>query len=143
MLAPDTNGTLWEEWWRDGSGRTGKFIGGRTRSDAQTESAFPPDLFAKYVLGLEVTQPGMQEITVSIPKYVLKNAKATFPTPHGNCSIEWKIGKTKELTLDVPNGCSVKLDVASLDSKNIVINKEKNKGNKYILLASGKHKVSF
>ena len=36
-----TNGTLWEEWWRNGTGRTGEFQK-RTRSDAQTESVFPP-----------------------------------------------------------------------------------------------------
>ncbi|MCK5467081.1 MAG: alpha-L-rhamnosidase N-terminal domain-containing protein, partial [Cyclobacteriaceae bacterium] len=58
MLQPDTNGTLWEEWWLDAIGRTGKLQKGRTRSDAQTESVFPPALFAKYLLGINPTQPG-------------------------------------------------------------------------------------
>ena len=45
MLKPEHNGTLWEEWWIKGTGRSGKFNSTKTRSDAQTESAFPPALF--------------------------------------------------------------------------------------------------
>ncbi|MEM9261343.1 MAG: trehalase family glycosidase, partial [Bacteroidota bacterium] len=48
MLAPGTNQTLWEEWWVSGPGRTSEFQRNMYRSDAQTESAFPPALFAEY-----------------------------------------------------------------------------------------------
>ena len=72
MLNSNTNGTLWEEWWLDGTGRSGKFQGGRTRSDAQTESAFSPDLFAEFVLGLKVVKPGMKEIEISRTKKTIK-----------------------------------------------------------------------
>jgi len=61
MLQPEYNGTLWEEWWLDGTGRSGKFQGERTRSDARTESAFAPALFAEFLLGVKVTKPGMKE----------------------------------------------------------------------------------
>ena len=40
MLAPTTNQTLWEEWWVDSTGRSGRRMP-KSRSDAQTESAFP------------------------------------------------------------------------------------------------------
>ena len=55
MLASQHNGTLWEEWWLDGTGRSGKFDSRQTRSDAQTESAFIPALFAEFLLGVKPT----------------------------------------------------------------------------------------
>lgn len=144
MLAPNTNGTLWEEWWRDGSGRTGKFIGGRTRSDAQTESAFPPDLFVKYILGIKVTKPGMKEITISKPKYILENSKATLPSPQGIINIHWF--HEKSLNIDIPSGIEIKIDLKSFNSpETVLINKKKTntKNEQYINLNSGKQEVVF
>jgi hypothetical protein len=148
MLSKESNGTLWEEWWLNGSGRTGEFIGGRTRSDAQTESAFPPDLIASYVLGLEVTKPGMTEIIISQPKMDLKNINAAIPTPQGILKIEWILKYHKSLNLEVPKNITIKLDLNTfdLDQKEIIyLNKTKlrTKDLQYLILKSGNHHVSF
>ena len=66
MLAPEHNGTLWEEWWLKGTGRTGKFNSTKTRSDAQTESCFPPALFGEYLLGVQPIKPGFEEVVISL-----------------------------------------------------------------------------
>ena len=42
MLENNYNGTLWEEWWLDATGRSGQLSKIKTRSDAQTESALAP-----------------------------------------------------------------------------------------------------
>lgn len=144
MLAPNTNGTLWEEWWRHGTGRTGKFQE-RTRSDAQTESVFPPALFAQYILGVEVTKPGMEEMIISIPNTSLKNISGEIPTPNGIISIAWKLD-SKQLTLDIPNNTTVKIDVSSLknDVNPIKLNGElMNSSVEFLILEKGIHRIPF
>jgi hypothetical protein len=105
MLANDTNQTLWEEWWRDGTGRSGLFEK-RTRSDAQTESAFPPALFGEYILGIQPVSPGMREVEIHVPRSGLDNASGTLPSPLGPLSVEWDLGSGR-LTLNVPEGMRV------------------------------------
>ena len=149
MLKPETNGTLWEESWLDGSGRTGEFIGGRTRSDAQTESVFPPALFVNYILGLEVTKPGMSEMQLVKPATTLKNVSGEIPTPQGSVKIEWNFGEPNSLSISVPENTRVKLDTESLNrnKKEVSINGKplntpSNIGN-YHMLTSGVYKISF
>lgn len=139
MLAPETNGTLWEEWWRDGTGRTGKFQS-RTRSDAQTESAFPPALFVEYALGLRITKPGMTGMELTKPTIDLKEISATLPTPHGLLNISWKLGSKNKLELQIPKG--IHINIKDLGSNLIVNKKPLSTGNK-LLLSGGKHVVSF
>lgn len=139
MLAPETNGTLWEEWWRDGTGRTGKFQS-RTRSDAQTESAFPPALFVEYVLGLRVTKPGMTGMELTKPHTDLKEISATLPTPHGLIGISWKFGAKNKLKLEIPKG--VEINVKQLGT-NITVNKKAFNTSTALLLSEGKHTISF
>jgi hypothetical protein len=148
MLSKDSNGTLWEEWWLDGSGRTGKFIGGRTRSDAQTESAFPPDLIASTILGLEVTKPGMKEIVVSQPNVDLKNIKASIPTPQGTISINWKLKEHSYLSITVPEGMAAKIDINSLNrTRGIKVNGKNLDQNKlidgFLILKHGPYEIKF
>lgn len=143
MLDTNTNGTLWEEWWRDGSGRTGSFIGGRTRSDAQTESAFPPDLFVKYILGIQVTKPGMQELQISKPKAIFSDTKAKLPSPKGVFDIEWKFNKKSTLNLEIPLGCQILVNLESLKSDKIYINNKKSDETAEIILKTGKHTINF
>ncbi|GGZ87273.1 family 78 glycoside hydrolase catalytic domain [Algibacter mikhailovii] len=145
MLAPHTNGTLWEEWWRNGTGRIGKFQE-RTRSDAQTESAFSPALFAKYVLGIEVTKPGMHEIIIKCPKFNLSQASGNIPSPLGNLSVNWNIGNKSSLSIQVPEGMTVKLDLHSFNLKDddeITLNGKGIRLTKSIELNSGQHKFTF
>tara|TARA_B100001093_G_scaffold109462_1_gene101738 strand:- start:653 stop:1108 length:456 start_codon:yes stop_codon:yes gene_type:complete len=67
VLAPKHNGTLWEEWWMDGTGRSGKFDSRQTRSDAQNESEFIPALFAEFLLGINPLIPEMKLMSVELP----------------------------------------------------------------------------
>jgi len=151
MLAPETNGTLWEEWWRDATGRTGKLQKGRTRSDAQTESAFPPALFAEYLLGVKPIKPGMKEMTLSRTHSALKNIEGEIPTPEGILGVKWNVNKNNgNLQLDIPGEMVVKLDLESL---NLQAGKQINiDGNRkivsesdglFLTLSAGKHKVEF
>ncbi|NOR73721.1 MAG: family 78 glycoside hydrolase catalytic domain, partial [Draconibacterium sp.] len=115
MLDENTNQTLWEEWWLDGTGRTGKFQGGRTRSDAQTESAFPPALFAEYLLGLEITKPGMKEVQIKKTNSSVRNIESSIPTPQGNLMLKWtSTKKGGKLELEVPDKMIAKIDLESL-----------------------------
>lgn len=115
MLGKNTNRTLWEEWWLDGTGRTGKLQKGRTRSDAQTESAFPPALFAEYLLGIEITKPGMKEVLIKKTVSSLKNIESSIPTPQGNLKLKWTSTKnSRKLELEVPDGVVVRIDLKSL-----------------------------
>jgi len=112
MLAPQTNGTLWEEWWLNGTGRSGKFVdNGRTRSDAQTESAFAPALFAEFLVGLEPISPGMTTIKLVNRQHSIKDIAATIPTPNGKLKVSWlKEANQKKLKITIPKGVQVALD---------------------------------
>ena len=107
MLDPETNMTLWEEWWRDGTGRTGEFQK-RTRSDAQTESGFPPALFGEHILGLRFTAPGMRVVEISVPDGGLDQMAGTVPVPGGTLSIEWSL-KAGDLDVSIPPGTEARL----------------------------------
>jgi alpha-L-rhamnosidase len=152
MLAPNTNGTLWEEWWLDGTGRSGKFQGGRTRSDAQTESAFPPALFAEYLLGINPSKPGMKEVEISRPQSAIQQIEAKIPSPEGELVVKWNFDQNKggELELEIPGEMQVKFNIASLsitsDQSIVVDGKELKLGKQdsaYIILSGGSHQVSF
>ena len=112
MLEPETNQTLWEEWWRDGTGRTGVFQK-RTRSDAQTESAFPPALLGEYLLGLSPVQPGLRVVNISIPQCGLKEISGRIPSPHGNLELEWDLD-AGVLRLNIPDGMAATLTFSNL-----------------------------
>ncbi len=147
MLNPETNGTLWEEWWRNGTGRTGKFQE-RTRSDAQTESVFPPALFVKYLLGITVTKPGIKEIEITKPNTSLTQIEAEIPIKSEFLFIEWNLDSENKLFLRIPSGTKVKLDLQSLKStKNIIINnKLLNEGQyqkDFIELENGSFEIIF
>lgn len=151
MLVSGTNGTLWEEWWLDAIGRTGKLQKGRTRSDAQTESAFPPALFAEYLLGIRPTKPGMVEVQISKKLTELENMKAAVPTPEGLLNVEWDTYKKgNELKLDVPGEMKVKLDLKSLnipDGQQILINEQPYDLNldsdQFYRFSKGNHTIKF
>ena len=117
MLEPEHNGTLWEEWWLNGSGRRGKFNYIQGRSDAQTESAFCPGLFFRYVLGIEPVGIGMKEIVLNYPvSKILDERKGKMPTPQGALSVEWQISETHYgIHLSVPENTVLKVNVNSMD----------------------------
>jgi hypothetical protein len=151
MLGSAYNGTLWEEWWLDGTGRSGELQKGRTRSDAQTESAFPPALFAEYLLGVSPTRPGMKEVSICYKKSGLKNIEGIIPTPAGSLEIEWdEIDSEKKLVLSIPGDISARLSIESLgveDGRIIIVNDDQITVNTeetpYLILTRGIHRISF
>jgi hypothetical protein len=129
MLDPEYNGTLWEEWFLRGSERTGRLTRkGRTRSDAQTESAFPPALFGKYILGLQPVKPGCAEVVVSLPDCGMEKMSGGLPTPHGILKVDWDL-KHRHLTITIPDGISANLNFMTTNQTN--------------LLNGGQHHVEF
>ena len=151
MLASGTNQTLWEEWWLDAMGRSGKLQKGRTRSDAQTESAFPPALFAEFLVGVEPKTPGLKEVFISYKKTSLSHIHAIIPSPVGNLEVEWNVSEKKgSLDLHIPVGMIVHLDVESLrvkgnreitvNGKSVLVNKVTKQ---YLALKVGKQVVDF
>ena len=152
LTSPNSNGTLWEEWWLTGSGRSGKFQGGKTRSDAQTESAFPPALFGEFLLGVRPTKPGLKEILITRPTTSLSQLEGVLPTPYGNLFIRWNFDKSKggQLQLEVPENMSVKLDLESINLEildALTLNGQQVsfnlKESPFLLLEKGKHQIEF
>ncbi len=118
MLQPDNNGTLWEEWWLDGSGRTGSFRERHSRCDAQTESAFAPALFAEFMAGIIPVKPGMKEVRIQRTGSSVKDMDCIVPTPHGPLKVRWEmIENAGNLLLDIPDGILVTLDISSLQKQ--------------------------
>ena len=151
MLQPPYNGTLWEEWWLDATGRTGKLQKGRTRSDAQTESAFAPALIAEFIAGVVPVRPGMKEIVIRRTATTVKDLHCTIPTPQGSLKVDWEIGQTSgKLMLVVPAGMEILLDIPSLQKQgdnDIKVNNEEievnsSEGGLY-RLAGGMHTIKF
>ncbi|MEK9516832.1 MAG: alpha-L-rhamnosidase N-terminal domain-containing protein [Flavobacteriaceae bacterium] len=152
MLAPQHNGTLWEEWWLDGTGRSGKFDNRITRSDAQTESAFIPALFAEFLLGVQPSMPGMKEVIIQVPQTKIKKIDSFVPSPLGILQVNWNRANSKEkiLQLEIPMGMKAKLDLASFKiplGKTIKINGKKipQQATKksFYSLSSGKWELIF
>jgi alpha-L-rhamnosidase len=150
MIETGTNGTLWEEWWLDGTARSGILQKGRTRSDAQTESAFFPALAVEYVVGLKVSMPGMKEIIVSKPNTSLKHIDLNVPTPEGQLLVKWDLTNKNLLRLTVPGKMQVKIKKESLQSLNkVIINvngtalKSSENNLEYVILHQGDHTITF
>lgn len=152
MLASPYNGTLWEEWWLKGTGRNGKnFTSAKSRSDAQTESCFPPALFGEYLLGVQPLKPGFEQVLISRQATSLINLEGLIPTPLGILKVEWNKREANNwLTLDLPKGMEVQLDLKSLElaaNSTISINGKEQAvsqlPNIYTLNKSGKYTISF
>lgn len=150
MLLPNTNQTLFEEWWLDKTGRSG-LAKPSSRSDAQTESCFPPALFGEFLLGVKPTQAGMREVEVCRADSNLSQIEGQVPSPYGLLSVHWAFEKTGgQLKLEVPSGMQVKLNRKSLQNKapkmiqvnnQVLSAAEKNKS--FIRLEAGKYLIEF
>ncbi|TLX78225.1 hypothetical protein E9993_00665 [Labilibacter sediminis] len=144
MLAENTNQTLWEEWWLHGSGRTGKFLPHKTRSDAQTESAFPPGLFAEYLFGLKPVEPGLKKWTLQYIDSGISHLKGTIPVGGNYLHVEWESRKRNNLLIVVPKGISVDLDLNSLKHKErILVNQKSIMSDGVLNLTEGKYDIKF
>ncbi len=148
MLEPQHNGTLWEEWWLDGTGRSGKLNNNFTRSDAQTESAFMPPLFAEFLLGIQPSQPGMTEMTIALPQTKIKKIASVIPTPMGSLTVGWDLNEKSKrvLQLQIPEGMEVKLEQDSFDipkRESILVNGTKTPFQSIDPLRSGSWELVF
>jgi hypothetical protein len=136
MLAPQYNGTLWEEWWLNGTGRSGKFVdNGRTRSDAQTESAFAPALFAEYILGVRPIEFGMKTLLIKRMPHSIKDISGLVPTPFGLVKVEWQNNANNhgKLKVDIPKNIELVIDLSMMNGKQGELKK----------LTAGQHTVNF
>ncbi len=144
MLHEDTNQTLWEEWWLHGSGRTGMFLPHKTRSDAQTESAFPPVLFAEYLFGLKPVEPGLKKWSLQYVDSGVNHLSGVIPIGDSQVSIEWLKGRRNKLQLLVPQGVSIDLDLKSLNAEgNILVNQEIASSQSILKLNEGSYNITF
>jgi hypothetical protein len=152
MLQGGSNGTLWEEWWLDATGRSGVLAKGRTRSDAQTESAFSPALFVEFILGVRPTRPGLEEVIVFDPKSGLKRVEGEIPSPLGNLVLKWALHEDSggTLNIEIPEGMRVNLDLASIglpNERGVSVNgrrlERSQEASPYLELRNGKHAVEF
>ena len=150
MLEPEHNGTLWEEWWLNGSGRRGTFNYIQGRSDAQTESAFPPGLFFRYILGIEPVGIGMKEIVLNYcPSERLKKREGIIPTPQGDLGVEWHVSAEKYVIhLSVPIHTVLNVNVDTM--KDAVLDQIKHNGSNYpdrvtdfLRLESGQYQIEI
>ena len=147
MLDPKGNQTLYEEWWLDGTGRSGT-LKPTSRSDAQTESCFPPALFGEYLLGLTPTQPGYKEADLKFIQTEVKHLKATVPTVLGSLIVEWNGNFDQRiLNLNIPKGMVINLNVESMregSDKVIYLNNELvQKSETELKITSGQYEIKF
>jgi alpha-L-rhamnosidase len=132
-------------------GRSGVLQKGRTRSDAQTESAFPPALFAEFLLGVTPAKPGMKEVVIERQNSGLRHVRGVVPSPMGELKIEWNLeDRSRRLALEIPDGMIVKVDIKSLNSENtkyIFLNEKRIRlsveNNPSIVLGTGRQQVEF
>jgi hypothetical protein len=151
MLHPYANGTLWEEWWLDGTGRTGKRVKKMTRSDAQTESAFVPALLTEYLLGIRPTQPGLREVILFRSDAGLRRVAGAIPSPQGVLQLRWQFHAETggHLQLTVPGDMCVKLDRSSLGTgpdRPVTINGRRvvaDNDPAHITLTCGRYDIEF
>lgn len=149
MLAPEHNGTLWEEWWINGTGRSGRYVE-KTRSDAQTESAFAPALFAEYLLGVSVLEPGWKKVKISPQTNDVLYISAEIPTPEGTLKVNWDkaMDGSGTLNIEIPSTMEVIVDpeaFESLSQNTVEVDGRslKSKGAAPILLSEGRHRIEF
>ena len=149
MLDSTGNGTLYEEWWLSKSGRTGKSVE-KSRSDAQTESCFPPALFAEYLLGIIPTKIGLAEVDLFRTTSDLKNIEGKVPTPNGDLLVNWNFDDMGGgvLGLEIPSNMKVNVHLKSLlkgKTKLTVDNRivSSTLDQEYLVLKEGNHQVKF
>ncbi|MBX2874028.1 MAG: family 78 glycoside hydrolase catalytic domain [Saprospiraceae bacterium] len=151
MLDPSTNQTLFEEWWLDRTGRSGQ-VRPHSRSDAQTESCFPPALFGEFLLGVRPMAPGMTKVEVHYPNTQLHSLQGKVPSPHGTLTVHWESTSTQErqLSLEVPSGMELLVNLGSFPLerlKRMRINgrplSRKERKKDALTLAAGDYRLQF
>lgn len=150
MLAPNTNQTLFEEWWLDKTGRSGQ-VRPHSRSDAQTESCFPPALFGEFLLGVRPLEVGMKKVEIQLTNTALTDIQGQIPTPQGVLDVKWDLAteKNRELSLRIPAKMEVLLKWESLskDLANIKVNGKKlslrEQKEDHLVLRAGIYRIYF
>lgn len=110
MLQND-NGTLWEGWniyTMDQSG----IVVAKTQASTQAEQLYAPDIFNKYLLGVEALKPGMKDVKITYNDYDFKNLGSVIPTPQGNIKLNWE-DKGSRLNITYPKTIKLVLNKKS------------------------------
>ena len=138
------NHTLWEEWWLDGSGRSGTFVKMLTRSDAQTESSFFPALAAEYLVGVKPLAPGLQKVALNYVNTQIKDIDANIPSTYGNIHIQRKMNGTTSgvIQVTIPQGVTLDLQTATFPSE-VTVDGKSIKDKQVYELNAGQHQIEF
>lgn len=132
MLKEGENGTLWEfanlyaqNKGQRYTGATDKFEG-RSWCTAQGENGFPGISISHWILGLQPTTPGIEEIEIASLFSPYKEFSGVLPTPHGLLTVK---REENRLILNIPKGITAKIKYSKLKkskAKAILLDKKKH-----------------
>ena len=66
--------------------------------------AAPANLLSRFVLGVRPIEPGYRRLVIAPQPGALAWAQGRVPTPHGAVTVDWNLGQTFRLTIDIPAG---------------------------------------
>jgi hypothetical protein len=90
------------------------------------EFAEPPNLFPRYVLGVQEAAPGWIEAVVRPIPGPLAFAEGLVPTPRGPIRVAWENRATFRLRLELPHGVPARIELpASGTSRDVFVDGRK------------------
>ena len=101
MLAKGATSTF-EEWYRNGSRRSGEFDG-VLRSSSHAWSACPAEFLISNLMGLDILEPGCRRVRLN-PKRTDFDYRAAFAAPQGPIAVEYADGEVK---ISLPDGVAM------------------------------------
>lgn len=110
VMLQHPNGTLWEGWNLYTYNQSGAVFA-KTRTSAQAEQTFHPDIFNRNLIGVEVLKPGMKEVQITYHDNGLEHMESVIPSPYGNITVKWELnGKANQLHITYPKAIKVVLN---------------------------------
>lgn len=76
--------------------------------------AAPANLFPRFVLGVQVTQPGWSEVRITPHPGPLTSAEGKVPTPRGPVRVAWESGPGFRLKLALPEGVRARIELPAV-----------------------------
>ena len=77
--------------------------------------AAPANLLPRFVLGVQVSQPGWSQARIQPHPGGLQFASGTVPTPRGTIHVSWKKTSTFTLAAELPAGMKAKMRLPAID----------------------------
>ncbi len=78
--------------------------------------AAPANLLPRFVLGVQVAEPGWKSVLIRPCPGDLKYARGKVPTSRGTIQVEWKQDTTFAMSLKLPDGVTARLELPSEES---------------------------